>query len=204
MTVTQDAVGRRVVLSPQEALVAGGRRRVRAARAGAVRDGSRISSSISGRCRRSTAVGSGRWCGPHVGPAAGRSFRIACPCPAVRTILEVSSSIMCSRSTTRSMPKRRIALGSRLVRARRRRLVRRWSGSLRWPLMGNPDVESVPGGPDMSGTALLTQPFLALVKLVAAAAIGVLVTPCTRRAPPIGRPDGPCSTRRSCSAWPAR
>ena len=170
MTVTQDAVGRRVVLSPQEALVAGGPAEEFEQRVQALfRDGSRTSSSISGRCRRSTAVGSGRWSGP-TRRRSGWARRSGLPVPARPSApsSKSRSSIMCSRSTTRSMPPGSAKLrwdlvwfglaGGALCAA----LV--WGG-LRWPLVGNPDVESVPGGPEVSGTPLLTQPFLALVKL---------------------------------------
>jgi anti-sigma B factor antagonist len=92
MTVTQDAGGRRVVLSPQEALVAGGpaeefERRVQAL----FRDRStdllvdlRQVPTIDSRgvlalVRAHTSA-----------QRLGATFRIACPCRQVRTILQVS------------------------------------------------------------------------------------------------------------------
>ena len=48
-------------------------------------------------------------------------------------------------------------------------------GGLRWPLAGNPDAAAFPG-PETPGLPSLPQPFIALIKLVAAALIGILVT----------------------------
>ena len=181
MTVTQDAVGRRVVLSPQEALVAGGAAEEFEQRVQALfRDGSRDllvdlrhvptidSRGVRALVRAHTSA-----------QRLGASFRIACPCPAVRTILEVSKldQVFAVYETVEAAKKHQLRwdlvwfglAGGALCAA----LV--WGG-LRFPLIGNPDVESIPGGPQVTGTPLLTQPFLALVKLVAAALIGVLVT----------------------------
>jgi anti-anti-sigma factor len=181
MAVTQDAVGRRVVLSPQEALVAGGPAEEFEQRVQALfRDGSRDllvdlrqvptidSRGVRALVRAHTSA-----------QRLGAAFRIACPCPAVRTILEVSKldHVFAVYDSVDAASKHELRwdlvwfglAGGALCAA----LV--WGG-LRWPLVGDPDIESVPGGPEVSGTSLLTQPFLALTKLVAAALIGVLVT----------------------------
>ena len=92
MTVTQDAVGRRVVLSPQEGLVAGGPAEEFEQRVQALfRNGStdllvdlRQVPTIDSRGVRALVRA-------HTSAQRlGATFRIACPSPAVRTILEVS------------------------------------------------------------------------------------------------------------------
>jgi len=181
MTVTQDAVGRRVVLSPQEALVAGGPAEEFEQRVQALfRDGSRDllvdlrqvptidSRGVRALVRAHTSA-----------QRLGATFRIACPCPQVRTILEVSKldHVFAVYDTVDAAQKRqlpwdvlRIALaGGALCAA----LV--WGG-LRWPVAGALDATMFPGEPAEAGPPMLTQPFIALIKLVAAALIGGLVT----------------------------
>src|SRR5215213_8138539 len=92
MTVTQDAVGRRVVLSPQEGLVAGGpaeefEQRVKAL----FRDGSTDLLVDLRRVPTIDSRGVRALVRAHTSAQRlGATFRLACPCPAVRTILEVS------------------------------------------------------------------------------------------------------------------
>jgi anti-anti-sigma factor len=181
MTVTQDAVGRRVVLSPQEGLVAGGPAEEFEQRVQALfRNGStdllvdlRNVPTIDSRGVRALVRA-------HTSAQRlGATFRIACPCPAVRTILEVSKldSVFVVYDSLDAAQKRdlhwdwvwTILAGAALCAA----LV---FGGLRWPLAGNPEAVSVPGLPEGTVTALLSQPFVALLKLVAAALIGMLVT----------------------------
>ena len=50
------------------------------------------------------------------------------------------------------------------------------AGGLRWPLAGNPDAATLPTGLGGLASPLAPQPFIALIKLVAAALIGMLVT----------------------------
>jgi len=49
-------------------------------------------------------------------------------------------------------------------------------GGLRWPLAGNPDAGSLTGATPGSAGVIAPDPFIALIKLVAAALIGILVT----------------------------
>jgi anti-anti-sigma factor len=181
MTVTQDAVGRRVVLSPQEALVAGGPAEEFEQRVQALfRDGSRDllvdlrqvptidSRGVRALVRAHTSA-----------QRLGATFRIACPCPAVRTMLEVSKldHVFAVYDTVDAAKKRELRwevvwaalAGGALCAA----LV--WGG-LRWPVAAIPDSTTILEPTGESTQQILTQPFLALVKLVAAALIGVLVT----------------------------
>ena len=180
MTVTQDAVGRRVVLSPQEALVGGGAAEEFEQRVQALfRDGStdllvdlRNVPTIDSRGIRALVRA-------HTSAQRlGARFRIACPCPQVRTILEVSrlDHVLFVYDTIDAAQKRELhwgwvgiglagaALCATLV----------WGG-LRWPLAGV-DVTALPGEPASSTIPALSQPFIALIKLVSAALIGMLVT----------------------------
>ena len=180
MTVTQDAVGRRVVLSPQEGLVAGGPAEEFEQRVQALfRNGStdllvdlRQVPTIDSRGVRALVRA-------HTSAQRlGATFRIACPCPAVRTILEVSKldSVFVVYDTIDAAQKRDLRwdlvwtalAGGALCAA----LV---AGGLRWPLAGNPGSDGA-AGPGSDADALAPQPFIALIKLVAAALIGMLVT----------------------------
>ena len=179
MTVTQDAVGRRVVLSPQEGLVAGGPAEEFEQRVQALfRNGStdllvdlRQVPTIDSRGVRALVRA-------HTSAQRlGATFRIACPCPAVQTILEVSKldSVFVVYDTIDEAQKRDLRwdlvwttmAGAALCAA----LV---AGGLRWPLAGNPEAIGLPAG--MDADTLAPQPFIALIKLVAAALIGMLVT----------------------------
>ena len=179
MTVTQDAVGRRVVLSPQEGLVAGGPAEEFEQRVQALfRNGStdllvdlRQVPTIDSRGVRALVRA-------HTSAQRlGATFRIACPSAAVRTILEVSKldSVFVVYDTIDAAQKRDLRwdlvwttmAGAALCAA----LV---AGGLRWPLAGNPEAIGLPAG--MDADTLAPQPFIALMKLVAAALIGMLVT----------------------------
>jgi anti-anti-sigma factor len=181
MTVTQDAVGRRVVLSPQEGLVAGGPAEEFEQRVQALfRNGStnllvdlRQVPTIDSRGVRALVRA-------HTSAQRlGATFRIACPSPEVRTILEVSrlDHVFVVYDTFDQAQKREMRwdlvwtamAGAALCAA----LV---FGGLRWPLAGNPDVSSLPATPEGLPSGLAPQPFVALVKLVSAALIGILVT----------------------------
>ena len=174
MTVTQDAVGRRVVLSPQEGLVAGGPAEEFEQRVQALfRNGStdllvdlRQVPTIDSRGVRALVRA-------HTSAQRlGATFRIACPSPAVRTILEVSKldSVFVVYDTIDAAQKRDLRwdlvwtamAGAALCAA----LV---AGGLRWPLAGNPEAIGLPAGLDAD--TLAPQPFIALIKL-----IGMLVT----------------------------
>ena len=180
MTVTQDAVGRRVVLSPQEGLVAGGPAEEFEQRVQALfRNGStdllvdlRQVPTIDSRGVRALVRAH------TTAQRLGATFRIACPCPAVRTILEVSKldHVFVVYDTLDAAQKRDLrwdlvwtALAGGLLCTA---LV---AGGLRWPLAGNPDAVTLPIG-EAVPAGLAPQPFIALIKLVAAALIGMLVT----------------------------
>src|SRR5215207_6988043 len=92
MTVTQDAVGRRVVLSPQEGLVAGGPAEEFEQRVQTLfRNGSTDLLVDLRRVPTIDSRGVRALVRAHTSAQRlGATFRIACPCPAVRTILEVS------------------------------------------------------------------------------------------------------------------
>src|SRR5688572_11885120 len=179
MTVTQDAVGRRVVLSPQEGLVAGGPAEEFEQRVQTLfRNGStdllvdlRHVPTIDSRGVRALVRA-------HTSAQRlGAAFRIACPSPTVRGILEVSKldSVFVVYDTIDEAQKRDLRwdlvwtglAGGALCVA----LV---AGGLRWPLAGNPEAIGLPPGIDAD--TLAPQPFIALIKLVAAALIGMLVT----------------------------
>jgi anti-anti-sigma factor len=180
MAVTQDAVGRRVVLSPQEALIAGGPAEEFEQRMQALfRDGSRDLLVDLRRVPTIDSRGVRALVRAHTSAQRlGATFRIACPCPRVRTVLELSKldhvfavydSIDAAQK--REVPWRTLWVllaGGALCAA----LV---GGGLRWPLAGNPDVVTFPES-GLPGLPTLPQPFIALIKLVAAALIGILVT----------------------------
>src|SRR5215217_1541254 len=173
MTVTQDAVGRRVVLSPQEGLVAGGPAEEFEQRVQTLfRNGStnllvdlRQVPTIDSRGVRALVRA-------HTSAQRlGATFRIACPSPAVRAILEVSrlDHVFVVYDTFDAARKRQlrwdliwIALAGAAL------CVALVFGGLRWPLAGNPDAFAVPGTsglPEGAESALAPQPFIALVKL---------------------------------------
>ena len=177
MTVTQDAVGRRVVLSPQEGLVAGGpaeefEQRVQALFERVDRPARRPAQRADDRQPRRARPGAGA----HVGAAAGRH---------VPHCLPVSDGPDDPRSL-------QAGLGVRRLRHDRRHrsatCAGTWSGR-RWPEPFAPRWS--PAGcagrwpaapkrsdcqPESTSSALAPQPFIALIKLVAAALIGMLVT----------------------------
>ena len=181
MTVTQDAVGRRVVLSPQEGLVAGGPAEEFEQRVQALfRDGSMDLLVDLRRVPTIDSRGVRALVRAHTSAQRlGARFRIACPCAQVRTILAVSKldhvfEVYDSFDAARKREPRwdvlwvtaaAVALCGALV----------WGG-LRWPFAGNPDAIAIPGPFGRSAAASAPQPFIALLKLVAAALIGVLVT----------------------------
>jgi anti-anti-sigma factor len=179
MTVAQRSVGRRVVLSSQEALVAGGPAEEFEQGVQALyRNGStevlvdlRQVPTIDSRGVRALVRAH------TTAQRLGATFRIACPCPAVRRILEVSKldSVFVVYDTVDEAKRHEIrwdflwiALAGAAVCAA---LV--WGG-LRWPTNMAPDDVMFPGQP--AQVALGPQPFVALLKLVAAAVIGILVT----------------------------
>lgn len=181
MPVTQDAVGRRVVLSPQEALVAGGpaeefEQRIQAL----LRDGYhdllvdlRQVPRVDSRGVRALVRG-------HTTAQRLRAkFRLACPGPHIREVLELArlDSIFIIHDTFDEAKKRDIpwdragvaiagvALCATLV----------WIG-LWWRPMADglpdPGLPGVPPGPATSAV----HPVAELGKLLAAACIGMLVT----------------------------
>jgi anti-anti-sigma factor len=181
MTVTQDAVGRRVVLSPQEGLVAGGPAEEFEQRIQALyRNGSRDllvdlrnvptidSRGVRALVRAHTSA-----------QRLGATFRIACPSREVRTILEVSrlDSVFVVYDTIDAAQKRELRwdlvwtalAGAALCAA----LV---FGGLRWPVSAVPEAATLPTHPGGFAGGLSPQPFIALIKLVSAALIGILVT----------------------------
>ena len=180
MTVTQDAVGRRVVLSPQEALVGGGpaeefEERVQTLFAGGSRDllvDLRQVPAIDSRGVRALVRA-------HTSAQRlGATLRLAGPCPQVRSVLALSKldSVFAVYDTLDAARRREVRweavwvliAGTVLCAA----LV--WGG-LRWPLAGSPDAAIFPGS-EVPSLPSLPQPFIALIKLVAAALIGILVT----------------------------
>ncbi len=181
MTVTQDAVGRRVVLSPQEGLVAGGPAEEFEQRVQALfRNGSTDLLVDLRRVPTIDSRGVRALVRAHTSAQRlGATFRIACPCRAVRTMLEVSKldSVFVVYDTIAAAQRRDLRwdlvwtslAGGALCAA----LV---AGGLRWPLAGNPDAPMLPSGSEGLASALAPEPFIALVKLVAAALIGIVVT----------------------------
>jgi anti-anti-sigma factor len=179
MTVAQSSVGRRVVLSPQEGLVAGGpaedfEQRVQ----DLYRNGTtevladlRQVPTIDSRGVRALVRAH------TTSQRLGATFRLACPCPAVRRMLEVSKldNVFVIYDTVDEARKREVrwdfvwifAAGAALCGA----LV--WGG-LRWPAAVVPETAAFPAQP--ADVPAHSQPLVALLKLVAAALIGILVT----------------------------
>jgi anti-anti-sigma factor len=181
MTVTQDALGRRVVLSPQEGLVAGGpaeqfEQRIQTL----LRDGHhdllvdlRNVPRIDSRGVRALVRGHTTAQRLHA------SFRLACPGPHIREVLQLSrlDSIFTIYDTLDAAKKREI------------RWDRAWIGfggvvlcgllvavGVGWPAVG---IGSDAGASEIQlspGQDVALSPVVALVKLVAAALIGMLVT----------------------------
>ena len=149
MAVTQDAVGRRVVLSPQEALIAGGPAEEFEQRMQALfRDGSRDLLVDLRRVPTIDSRGVRALVRAHTSAQRlGAAFRIACPCPRVRTVLELSKldHVFAVYDSIDAAQKREVPwqtlwvllAGGALCAA----LV---GGGLRWPLAGNPDVVTFP------------------------------------------------------------
>jgi anti-anti-sigma factor len=180
MTVTQDAVGRRVVLSPQEGLVAGGPAEEFEQRIQALfRDGYtdllvdlRSVPTVDSRGVRALVRGH------TTAQRVGGAFRLACPSPHVKSILQVSrlDNVFTSYDTIAAASRRDIrwdlvwigAAGAALCAA----LV--WGG-LRWPVAEIAETSEL-GVPAESGARLGPRPFVELLKLVSAALIGMLVT----------------------------
>lgn len=180
MNVTQDAVGRRVVLSPQEGLVAGGpaeefEQRIQAL----LRDGHhdllvdlREVPRIDSRGVRALVRGHTTAQRLHA------RFRLACPGPHIRDVLELSrlDSIFTiyetfdeARKTEIRWDRLWVAGGGAVLCAA---LV--WLG-IAWPETGRTDGAAAPGLTASTPVAVM-QPFAELVKLLAAALIGMLVT----------------------------
>src|SRR5687767_6875998 len=180
MTVTQDAVGRRVVLSPQEGLVAGGpaeefEQRIQAL----LRDGHhdllvdlREVPRIDSRGVRALVRGH------TTAQRLQANFRLACPGPHIRDVLELARldsifTIYDTFDAARKTPIRwdwlAVGLGGAALCAA---LV--WAG-LRWPDLGEAAADA--GAPGLQTPAAPgVRPFVELAKLVAAALIGMLVT----------------------------
>ena len=179
MTVTQDAVGRRVVLSPQEGLVAGGpaeefeqhiQRLLREGHHDLLVDLRKVP-RIDSRGVRALVRGH------TTAQRLNASFRLACPGPHIREVLELShlDSIFTIYDTFDAARKQEIhwdrlwlaLAGAGLCGA----LV--WGG-LRWPEgIGVSDV----GLPAPASTeAARVHPIAEAAKLLAAALIGMLVT----------------------------
>ena len=179
MTVAQSSVGRRVVLSPQEGLVAGGpaedfEQRVQ----DLYRNGT---TEVLADLRQVPAIdsrGVRALVRAHTSAQRlGATFRLACPCPAVRRMLEVSKldNVFVIYDTVDEAKRHEfrwdllwiLAAGIGLCGA----LV--WGG-LRWPSSAVPAEAVFPGQP--AEVSLDSEPFVALLKLVSAALIGILVT----------------------------
>ena len=180
MTVTQDSVvGRRVVLSPQEGLVAGGpaeefEQRIQAL----LRDGHRDLLVDLRNVPRIDSRGVRALVRGHTtAQRLHATFRLACPSAHIREVLALSrlDSIFTIHETLEEARKKRIpwsrawigAAGTALCAA----LV--WSG-LRWPVaIGGIDTSLPAGAPTYP---LGVHPFTELLKLLAAASIGILIT----------------------------
>jgi anti-anti-sigma factor len=181
MTVTQNAVGRRVVLSPQEGLVAGGpaeefEQRIQTL----LRDGHhdllvdlRNVPRIDSRGVRALVRGHTTAQRLHA------SFRLACPGRHIREVLELSrlDSIFTIYDTIDDAKKREIHWGRAGIAAGGIALCALLvAAGLNWPgdagaNAGPSEIQSTQG--ENLG---LVSPFIALAKLVAAALIGMLVT----------------------------
>jgi anti-anti-sigma factor len=181
MTVTQDAVGRRVVLSPQEGLVAGGpaeefEQRIQAL----LRNGHhdllvdlRQVPRIDSRGVRALVRGHTTAQRLHA------NFRLACPGPHIRAVLELArldsiftiyDTFDAARKTAIRWDWLALGLGGAALCAA---LV--WAG-LRWPDLGEAASDAVAPGLQTPAAAGGVRPFVELAKLVAAALIGMLVT----------------------------
>ena len=182
MTVTQDAVGRRVVLSPQEGLVAGGpaeefEQRIQSL----LRDGHhdllvdlRQVPRIDSRGVRALVRGHTTAQRLHA------TFRLACPGPHIREVLELSrlDSIFTIYDNIETAKKREIrwdrawiVLGGAALCALLVAAGLSWSGGGAVLDLGSSEIQS-PAGQDLG----VISPFIALAKLIAAALIGMLVT----------------------------
>ena len=182
MTVTQNAVGRRVVLSPQEGLVAGGpaeefEQRIQAL----LRDGNhdllvdlRNVPRIDSRGVRALVRGHTTAQRLHA------NFRLACPGKHIRDVLEMSrlDSIFTIYDTLDAAEKREIRWDRAAVAAGGVALCAvlviagtTWPGAGSGVEAGITDIQSTTGQ-----NLGLVSPFVALAKLVAAALIGMLVT----------------------------
>ena len=180
MTVTQDAVGRRVVLSPQEGLVAGGpaeefEQRIQSL----LREGHhdllvdlRQVPRIDSRGVRALVRGH------TTAQRLNARFRLACPGAHIRSVLELSrlESIFTIYDTfdeakKTEIPWRRVwvAVGGSALCA-----VMVWAG-MRWPGITTASDTVLPTSADAPLSAAL-HPLTELAKLLAAAAIGMLVT----------------------------
>ena len=179
MTVTQDAVGRRVVLSPQEGLVAGGPAEEFEQRVQALfRDGYtdvlvdlRHVPTVDSRGVRAFVRGH------TTAQRLGSGFRLACPCPSVRAVLRVSRldnvfAVFDSFEAARRRPIRWGLLSTAAAGAALCALLV-WAG-LRWPVTAAADAAVFPASGIAASPA--AEPFVALFKLIAAALIGMLIT----------------------------
>jgi anti-anti-sigma factor len=179
MTVPQDSVGRRVVLSPQEGLVAGGpaeefEQRIQTL----LRDGHhdllvdlRYVPKIDSRGVRALVRGHTTAQRLHA------RFRLACPGPHIRDVLELSrlDSIFTIYDTIDEAKKTEIRWDRLWIALSGAALCGGllWAG-LRWPGEVGPDPSSLPAGGQAGG--IQSHPFTELAKLLAAAFIGMLVT----------------------------
>ena len=180
MTVTQDAVGRRVVLSPQEGLVAGGpaeefEQRIQSL----LRNGHhdllvdlRQVPRIDSRGVRALVRGHTTAQRLHA------RFRLACPGPHIRDVLELArlDTIFTIYETFDEAKKTEIRWDRLLIAAGGAALCGAlvWLGTV-WPEAGRSDPAVGPGLTGSTSAAAM-QPFVELVKLLAAALIGILVT----------------------------
>lgn len=181
MTVTQDSVGRRVVLSPQEGLVAGGpaeefEQRIQTL----LRDGHhdllvdlRQVPRIDSRGVRALVRGHTTAQRLHA------RFRLACPGRHIREVLELSrlDSIFTIYDTIDAAKKTEIHWDRLWIAMSGAALCAGllWVG-LRWPdAAAGPDPAALPAGGPAAGS-LPIHPFTELAKLLAAAFIGMLVT----------------------------
>jgi anti-anti-sigma factor len=180
MTVNQDAVGRRVVLSPEQGLVAGGPAEEFEQRIQTLfREGHhdllvdlRQVPRIDSRGVRALVRGH------TTAQRLGATFRLACPGPHIRSILEVSrlDNIFTIYDTFDEAKKQEIRWDRLWLIAGGAALCGTllWSG-LRWPVTN--EIAADPGIAGSAGGFPVGQrPLTDLAKLAAAALIGILVT----------------------------
>lgn len=177
MALTQDAVGRRVVLSPQEALVGGGaaeefEQRIQAL----LRDGHRDLLVDLRQVPRIDSRGVRALVRGHTtAQRLGAAFRLACPGPHIRTMLQVArlDNIFAIHETIDEARRRQVPWRSVTIAGAGAVLcaVLVWSG-FQWPAVSEISEAALPSASGPVGV----NPFAELAKLLAAALIGMLVT----------------------------